>query len=482
MDHLLIWMQVATFITAISHIGCRPDGEGRIIPKCRDASDMVDCLHNYLPEDMNLEEKCKWYAVVWVIISGKGRPHFKRLTDALKLDPDEVNRLYQDIDRNDLGGLFMNAIDGYRISVLRPPFLELVECLRMIDTPVVDRYLKSDELKLIIDLYKQVVQSPDVKIELDLHALSNFHPAFRTSLKNLFSKYSSDSEMTSGSVDRQKTTVQSRHRERERLRQQRLRLLHPEVQRTKERLKAKRKRDRDKEERHLLKRLKQDQQKQNHRREIRNLRQRQQRLRKKLLLQQQQQQELLGHTESEPQPLPDHLIEIPSTPACEEIPSPQPRGRHLFDPPCLSVEQLQALEARSDQQLQQPLVEPMAPFPRFSRDLGYRASVPQPPCALPPISPVGTPLQLDADSIEHRFQTYDVLDEHNRPLNSSLSTLGGSHPFSLRPIRVTIQFDDTESVMRSFLDTTDLEANDPNVTGESPSRASGRQRSGEDNQ
>lgn len=70
---------------------------------------------------------------------------------------------------------------------MKPPFVELVACLRQIDTSLTGTYL-DEELELILGLYRQIVESPGFKIDLDAIDLRRFGPAFRTTLRALFGK------------------------------------------------------------------------------------------------------------------------------------------------------------------------------------------------------------------------------------------------------------------------------------------------------
>lgn len=77
----------------------------------------------------------------------------------------------------------MSAIDNYRTSQLVPPVLDLIECLKQIDVPLVEKYLDNDELKMTIYLYQQALDSPFKHIDLDNFDLDKFHTALRVNLR-----------------------------------------------------------------------------------------------------------------------------------------------------------------------------------------------------------------------------------------------------------------------------------------------------------
>lgn len=229
--------------------------------QCDDVAEAMNHLYERLPQQMVLEDRCKRYIVMTSFLKPKGRLHTLALQKVLKLSEAKLNRIHQELQaRGELDELYMAAIDGYRAaSSLGLAFLELVECMKRIDSPLVKNYLEGAELKLILELYKQVHESAHTKINLDqIPGLKRYHRAFIVSLMHLFRDrihsdnplYRSlmyrkgDESSSSGPAppidekndaavrakrrDERRYFAEHRHREQERLRRRRIKLIHPE--------------------------------------------------------------------------------------------------------------------------------------------------------------------------------------------------------------------------------------------------------------
>lgn len=146
-------------------------------------TEAIDQLYETLPTTKS-DEKCKRYSLVLTIVSSKGHKRAAELV--ADLGTKDLNQLYHDINVNDLATLYMDTIDEYTKTKLRPAFLELIECSKRLGTYSVQMYLKKKELMVITELYKQVTQSSDTKIDPEYIGLSNYRPKFQTILKNLF--------------------------------------------------------------------------------------------------------------------------------------------------------------------------------------------------------------------------------------------------------------------------------------------------------
>lgn len=261
-------------------IECGPviyDDKDFAFVECTDITDAMNYLYNSFPDDMSLEERCKRYAILSSLSSSKGRPHNKVMSRYLRFSDESVDKKYQLLDREDeLPATFMSAIDSYRAaSQLGPAFLVLMDCLRQFDRPYIKTYLNDPELVLIVDIYKSILRSPDIRIDLSRIDLDQFTSAFRTSLKNLFrdnlidpfpSSRTSDygtsaSDQThihrpdvleeqpkksDRQQDEEAMVTTHRHRERERLRKRRLKLLQPNLERFKKRERYRRRQERRK--------------------------------------------------------------------------------------------------------------------------------------------------------------------------------------------------------------------------------------------
>lgn len=236
-------------------IDCSPLSE--ILCRTRRFKDMpaaINYIHSYLPAGMELQEKCKRYAALLSLAPSVGVPYESNAFRVLTMDQDSLNERYNEIGIKCLEQSYMLAIEGYRVRQLSPPFLEIIECLRQIDTPEAKAYLETEELTIIIDLYEQTLGAPPKKVDLRSIDLSTFRHEIRRSIQFLFSDYfehfgyyrtgencthltdvpsSSTNAPTKGKKDKQKNRdlLMFRRRERARLAQQRLRAIHPEQMR-----------------------------------------------------------------------------------------------------------------------------------------------------------------------------------------------------------------------------------------------------------
>lgn len=224
-------------------------------------------LYSMFPNNMTLEEKCKIYAVASSLAGSKDPLRREVDIDIVYHDKQRKQRYYNEINPVDLGPLFMNAIDGFRLSQLEPALIEIIECLRHVDTLGAKTYLEDKELKIISELYHRVIQSPDPKIDLRAIDLSKFHPAFEASLRHLFRKYLADSgsqfnaDQNVSDASRSEASYSDqfqtsyRMRELERLRNHRRRVMQPEAYRESNRLKSMRWRRRMRQEEEQQRRL-----------------------------------------------------------------------------------------------------------------------------------------------------------------------------------------------------------------------------------
>lgn len=157
--------------------------------KCDDISEAINYLNDYLPVEITLTAKCKRYAIITSLVKSNGRLHSKSVHQVLSMQEDKLDQAYQDFRATDrLAALYMTAIDGLRAaSIIDRPFFELIECLKRIDSPPAREYLSGEELNLILDLHKQIVESPDAKIDLDvIYDLKSCYREFVISLLNIF--------------------------------------------------------------------------------------------------------------------------------------------------------------------------------------------------------------------------------------------------------------------------------------------------------
>lgn len=272
-DMTLLSVAVA-LVTIIDSIGCAGPGEYLHITRTfKSVPAAINYLHASLPDDTPLDEKCKRYAILLSTVSGNTRPHESDAFRASALDSQGLNNEYGRLYIDDVIQSYMVAIERYRIRKLAPPFLELIDCLRQLDVPSVRFYLSNPELNVIITLYKQVVDSPTTKIDLDKLNLNGFNPFFRANLENHFrgniksgindssaqnisgrddpfnsETDSSESQLLLADIQQQvKSSIEhykSRRRERKRLTEMRQRTMNPEAVRERDRRRQRRRRDR----------------------------------------------------------------------------------------------------------------------------------------------------------------------------------------------------------------------------------------------
>lgn len=285
---------IPTFISCVT-----TDRQGHRNARCKVAAEAVDCLYQVLPKNVTLEEKCKRYAVISTIIISQGQALHKAAMFLTKLDESEVDLLYRQIDEADLVTLYMNIIEEYKITTLRPPFLDLIECLGRLNQPHALLYISNRELILIAYLYELILRTPTMRIDMDHINLSEFHPSFQARLKELFSGHLKGDTIHKSQYDeihshaktqflmslrqqelkrrredharsnvdpqqdlrREKRRIRNRERSRrlriedtekcrelDRLRQRRLRMTKPDVVRARERIRQQRRRDKVRED------------------------------------------------------------------------------------------------------------------------------------------------------------------------------------------------------------------------------------------
>lgn len=187
-DWRLMGLSVAVFL--IGGIDCdlfdNPNisDRGRFTNVCA----AIDHLRNLLPVQISTEEKCKRYAVLLSEIGVVSAPHESTVLYTMLLNVSSLEELYRQIDISNLTLSYMSAIDKYRVIGLGPPFIDLIECLRILDTPLTKQYLDNQELIIILNLYKQVLGIPGTN-DISGIDFSVFHPGFRATLWNLLGRY-----------------------------------------------------------------------------------------------------------------------------------------------------------------------------------------------------------------------------------------------------------------------------------------------------
>lgn len=240
----------------------------------KDVPAALNYLYRSLPFGMSVQERCKRYGVLVSMAAATGIPYEPSVDILIAMDNETINEQYEKIDVASLSSGYMKAVDVYRITRLAPPFIDLIECLRQLDTPLTQTFLNNIELLAIVDLYKQVL-GIERKVGLKDLDLNQFRPTFRATLKNLFEGYfdvdlidgssvikpyrhilklknTNDPNLPKEEQVRLKRVLRQqryrerhlhRQRERSRLAQKRLRIENPELVRTRDRLRSQRRRE-----------------------------------------------------------------------------------------------------------------------------------------------------------------------------------------------------------------------------------------------
>lgn len=177
--------------TITCNIRCTPDSY--MTQELSDVTEAVNRMQRSLTHQMPIEEKCIRYAILLSMSAKTGVPYGLTVSQLAKLNIDVLRKRYREIDTEKLGSLYMSTIDRYRASQLAPAFLDLVECLKRSDLPIVSMYL-DEELFLLFNLYRKVLYNNEPANQIDLRTvdISRFHPSFRLSLRSLFRDHLKD--------------------------------------------------------------------------------------------------------------------------------------------------------------------------------------------------------------------------------------------------------------------------------------------------
>lgn len=209
---------------------------GRFIDISRAINFMQKSFHDHTP----FEERCKRYAILTARALFEKSAFESTVYNITSMSDNEVLRQYDELGTDKISSLYMTAIDRFRVTQLAPAFIDLIECLERIDTPLVKGYLGNQELVVIRDLYRQVLGLSGTKVDLRSLDLTKFRQAFWSALRNLFRQYldvdsifgpscrEQEAELMKDQLSRkQQRYIQ--HREHSRLKQQRLRLMYPDA-------------------------------------------------------------------------------------------------------------------------------------------------------------------------------------------------------------------------------------------------------------
>lgn len=365
----------------------------------RDIAQAVNFLKENLHPNMAFEEQCKRYAVLSDISLAVKFPYKKTLLEVATMELDVLNEQYDQLGIERISYGYMSVIDRYRVTKLAPPILDLIECLKKIDRPTVRTYLANEELNIIIDLYKQVLEQPEKEIAAGNVNLKRLRPVFRNKLRNLFSDYcdidkilgipssssqnpihpSSKSESSSAEAqsieqsresELEKQSSLERRREMARLKQYRRRVLYPEL-RLRDRIYQEERRELMKIQRWEPVMKPDESEIKRRKKEARDQRNMRRRLRYRQL------RELEAEYQQFPKPAqvdPLH-VQFPEQGLTSQL---LQESRHQQLTPFTPEEQVARQEQRFSQS--RPLVNPMTSFPRLSQSQGsqepYSSSLP----------------------------------------------------------------------------------------------------------
>lgn len=251
-----ICLSVITLVASSFFVCPINSGRTSLLKYFNDVPDAINYMYRRLPRDMSLEDKCKKYAVLALDTTTYRDPNEGTADKVITMNDERLDRLYRAIDTNRLMKLFMTAIDRYRVTQLAPAFVDIVECLKMIDSPVARAFVDDDELALILDMYKRVLGRDDLEIDINRVDLAQFRQAYKLALENLFAAHYHIDTLNEPQIVRKKSNrtnqqagsssedpkrglssdkVSFRRRERSRLDQRRKRFLEPESIRDKDR-------------------------------------------------------------------------------------------------------------------------------------------------------------------------------------------------------------------------------------------------------
>lgn len=183
-------------ITAISlpileHVGCSTIDEVRfdVTTPCQNVAEAINRLYSvYSADCMSLEARCERYAVFLTMAQVRDVTNELALLQMSGLKEDTLDLLYEEISTAELAARYKSAIEVYRSSHLQPAFIDLVECMRRIDTVAVRNYLGDPELAVVVNLYERALITSE---SIDL---SSFDPSIRATLSKLFAKHLDSSE------------------------------------------------------------------------------------------------------------------------------------------------------------------------------------------------------------------------------------------------------------------------------------------------
>lgn len=185
----------AALATSIDHCieGTSTDipQKARLLIRSKSIPEALNYFYKSLMDEVG-SERCKKYAAVLSTTAKNGLLYESTIEQLLSVPPDIIDKHYERMGPKRVSALFMSAVDKYRTSQLAPPVLDLIECLKQINDPMVEKYLNNDQLKTIIYLYQQALKSPMKKINLDIFDLTRFDIWFIENLRTMMKTHLED--------------------------------------------------------------------------------------------------------------------------------------------------------------------------------------------------------------------------------------------------------------------------------------------------
>lgn len=146
----------------------------------------VNSMYVDLVDNLPLDKRCERYITLLVMIESEGVPLEKTVRLLSTANQGVFDDQLDQIDKHKRIAVLMSGIDKYRTSKLAPGFIDLIDCLRSIESPMVHKYFNDRELLIIEELYRQVLRSPDLKIDPVKCNLPAFHSSMKNVLRILF--------------------------------------------------------------------------------------------------------------------------------------------------------------------------------------------------------------------------------------------------------------------------------------------------------
>lgn len=181
--HRGLSIAIVALLTVISTQSSPPESDASY--RYEDVYQALSSLREYMPDNMPMDERCKRYAVLFTMCDMQAQPHQLAVNQLVVLHEDILNLVYRALDWSNLKLHLMTAIDRYVTTKLEPPFIDLVECLRIVDPSLIGTY-PNQELTVLTILYEEVLAHPSTPIDINGLDLTGYTPHFQHIIRTLF--------------------------------------------------------------------------------------------------------------------------------------------------------------------------------------------------------------------------------------------------------------------------------------------------------